>query len=338
MPLVESKYVSPWVFKNPHLHTLYPYFFRKVYGVKYVRQRLELPDGDFLDLDWSKACGKHLVLLAHGLEGSSKQPYVLGMAKILNEKGIDVVAINFRSCSGELNRLPRFYHIGDTEDLRFVAKWIEHNTSYKSLSLIGHSLGANIILKYLGEEADNRSLLLDKAITFSCPVDLKASCEKIGSAENVFYLRNFLHTMKAKLRHKINLGFFNELHIDCERALYVNDIQSWDDLITAPLHGFVDHEDYYEKASCRTYLCKIKIPCLLINALDDPLLSSGCFPREIARSNDFFHLETTTNGGHAGFIPANILNQNNEFYWSEWRALEFLQQKFFYAGAANIDH
>ncbi len=331
MPLVESTYVAPWVFKNPHLHTIYPYLFRKVKGVKYVRQRLELGDGDFIDLDWSKVEGSDLVLLAHGLEGSAKQAYILGMAKLLNQKGFDIVALNFRSCSGEINRLPRFYHMGETEDLRSIVNWIEKNTSYKSLSLIGHSLGANIILKYLGEQSDNKSSLLSKAITFSCPVDLKASSDKLCNGENVFYMMNFLHTMKNKLKLKIKLGIINESDIDYQRGMNAYDFTAWDDSVTAPLHGFSNHQDYCQKASCYKYLNKIKIPCLLVNSLDDPFLSTGCYPREIAQSNSFFYLEAPLNGGHVGFIPsldaqaAMTINAENEIYWSERRALEFLR-------------
>ncbi|MBI2521679.1 MAG: alpha/beta fold hydrolase [Bdellovibrio sp.] len=332
MPLVKSKYTSPWLFKNPHLHTLYPYFFRKVNGVKYVRQRIELCDGDFIDLDWSRVKGKTLVLLAHGLEGSSKQPYILGMARMLNQKNVDVVAINFRSCSGEINRLPRFYHIGDTEDLRFVVSWIEKNTNYESLSLIGHSLGANIILKYLGEEGNRRSSMLCKAITFSCPVDLASSCEKMSQGENFFYVMNFMYTLKNKLRHKIRSGIIKRSDIDCDLALNTNNFSVWDNCVTAPLHGFLSHLDYYEKASCYKYLNRINIPCLMVNSLDDPFLSNSCFPYEIAERNTFFYLETTENGGHAGFIPSIgdttslLQNTQEDFYWSECRAFEFLQQ------------
>ncbi len=325
MPLIESQYIAPWPFKNPHIHTLFPYFFRKVEGVNYVRQRMELPDGDFIDLDWSKVeNGRELVVLAHGLEGSSKQPYMLGMVKILNPKEIDVVALNFRSCSGENNRLPRFYHMGDTEDLRFLIKWLEKNTSYKKVSLIGHSLGANVILKYLGEEGDRKSSILYKAITFSCPVDLNASCEKISHGENVVYMFNFLHTMKNKLKDKFKSGILQGSNINYAGAIDAKNFNEWDDRVTAPLHGFLNHRDYCEKACCYDGLQKIKIPCLLVNALDDPFLSPGCFPREIAQNNSFFYFEQTTTGGHVGFIPEL---GTNGFYWSEWRALEFLQQK-----------
>jgi len=346
MPVLSSKYQAPWVFKNPHLHTIFPVFFRRVPKVQYQRQRLSLPDGDFIDLDWSlplphknnlnqtaqsteQASGpdlsRTLAVLLHGLEGSSKQQYIVGMAGLLNRHDMPIVAFNFRSCSGELNKLSRFYHSGDTEDLRYFLQSLQSDQRFDRIVLIGHSLGANVILKFLGEEGDkikNWTCPIVSTVTFSCPVDLDAVSLKLAQPENKIYMANFLYSMKGKLKQKEKNGLVKKSDVDWNVAFKANNFLVWDNAVTAPLHGFKNSQDYYQKASALSFIEKIQIPTLLVNGQDDPFLAPSSFPHQVAINHPNFYLETPEQGGHVGFVNSN----KDPYYWSEWRAIEFLQE------------
>ena len=176
MPIVPSSYRAPFGFGNGHIQTIYAHF-RQVRGVSYKRERIQTPDGDFLDLDWSAKGARRLAILSHGLEGSTERHYVLGMIRALNRRGWDALAWNYRGCSGEPNRLLRWYHSGDTGDLRAV---IEHAAghNYEEIAIIGFSLGGNVTLKYLGERAGSTHPLVKKGVAFSVPCDLTPSSDQ----------------------------------------------------------------------------------------------------------------------------------------------------------------
>jgi predicted alpha/beta-fold hydrolase len=319
MPIIRpSLYRPPLLFKNGHVQTIYPNVFRRVNGVTYFRQRLWTPDNDFLDLDWSPAGATRLGIVAHGLEGNSTRPYVLGMVRALNRNGWDAVVWNFRGCSGEPNRQVRLYHSGDTPDLDTVLTHILENRPYQKLALIGFSLGGNIILKYLGEKARKLDRKVRCAVTFSVPCHLASSALKMGNAKNALYMKRFLRLLHQKIRRKMQL-FPNK--IDDRGFHRIRTFKEFDERYTAPLNGFMSAEDYWEKSSCKPRLAHIAIPTLLINSLDDPFLAPPCFPYQESLGNPFLFLETPETGGHVGFVSF----EKSGTYWSEIRAIEFLQ-------------
>lgn len=318
MPIIRlSSYRSPFFFRNGHLQTILPNLFRRVEGVAYVRRRMETADNDFLDLDWSSVEGNRVALLAHGLEGNSTRPYVLGMVRALNRRGWDAVVWNFRGCSGEPNRKARFYHSGDTPDLHAVVTHVLQKTDYGQLALIGFSLGGNVVLKYLGELAGEVNPRIRAATVFSVPCDLATSSRKMAHPENAIYMKRFLKMLHEKIRAKMHL-FPGEIH---DRGFdRMRTFQDFDERYTAPLHGFMSAEDYWVKASSKPLLPRIAVPTLLVNALDDPFLAPSCYPCEEAENSSHFFLETPSTGGHVGFVTF----RKDREYWSESRAVEFL--------------
>jgi uncharacterized protein len=312
-------YRAPVLLRNGHLNTLYPHFFRRVNGVRYERTRIDTPDGDFLDLDWSYKGCERLAIILHGLEGDSQRAYVLGMARALNRAGWDSCSVNLRGCSGEMNRMPGSYHSGSTEDLKTVVDHILVSGRYPVLALVGFSLGGNITLRYLGEQADALPDAISGAVAISVPVDLAGSARQMASLSCRMYMEYFLRALRRKLLEKqkrypglINLDGYHKI-----KTFY-----DFDDRYTAQLHGYANADDYYRRASSLFVLNNIRVPALLLNAADDPFLSPGCFPADAASTNPWFHLETAEYGGHVGFV----LNNHNGTYWSEQRSVAFLDE------------
>ena len=197
MPVIEhSSYTPPWFFKNCHFHTMYPSLFRKMMWPTFTRERIDTPDGDFIDLDWSQVGSENLVIAIHGLEGSSRSRYIPGMINAFNRRGWDGVALNLRGCSGEPNRLLRFYHSGATEDIDTVVRHILTHTSYRQLSIVGFSLGGNLTLKYLGEHGASLPSAIINTAAISTPCDLESSSWQLSESSNVLYLKNFLRCFR----------------------------------------------------------------------------------------------------------------------------------------------
>ncbi len=318
MPIVDAPpFKPPLLLRNCHFQTTYAGLFRPNPAVDYQRERLHTPDGDFLDLDWSKIGARKLVLVLHGLEGSADRPYVRGIVKIMNEAGWDAAGLNFRGCSGEANLVSRAYHSGETEDLDWVLQKIMASGVYEEIALVGFSLGGNVALKYVGERGDKISPIIKKAIGISVPVHLESSCIEISKLENRIYLRRFLATLKEKTLAKRHLL---PDHIDLEAVAQSRDFPQFDGAATAPIHGFSSANDYYSRSSSLQFLPSIKIPTLLLNALDDSFLSKACYPYELAKENPFLYLETPKHGGHVGFVYF----KGNGYYWSELRVKAFL--------------
>ena len=319
MPIVAlSSYVAPGLLANGHLQTLLPALFRKVDGVSYQRERIATPDGDFLDLDWVVKGSPRLAIIAHGLEGNSQRAYVRGMVKALARNGWDAVVWNARGCSGEPNRGLRFTHSGATEDLHTVISHLTKSRAHDELALIGFSLGGNVTLKYLGERSRELHPSIRKAVTFSVPCDLRSGSLRLASRTNQIYMRHFLVSLRQKIRAKMK-SMPGKIH-DADYGR-LRTFKDFDDRYTAPIHGFVDAENYWRQCSCRPALEKISIPTLLINARNDPFLAESCYPIAEAEAHPHLHLEMPASGGHVGFIT---FNQQGE-YWSESRALEFLE-------------
>ncbi|MEJ5366051.1 MAG: alpha/beta fold hydrolase [Desulfosoma sp.] len=293
---------------------------RLVRGVTYERERVETPDGDFLDLDWSCVGARRAAVLCHGLEGHSRRPYVLGMARALNRAGWDVCAVNYRGCSGIPNRKPSFYHSGMTEDLETVVRHVAESAGYPTLALVGFSLGGNLILKYLGERGRDVREQIRAAIAFSVPCDLAGSARAISRPQNRLYLRRFLRRLRKKIEAKQAL--FPEL-LSTAGYESIRTFEDFDNRYTAPLHGFRDAQDYYAKASAKPVLEHIAVPTLLVNALDDPFLSPECFPYREAYRSPRLVLETPIHGSHVGFYDLS----RDSTLWSERRAAAFLQDQ-----------
>lgn len=308
-------YKAPALLIGSHLETIFPSLFRKVEGITYVRERITTPDHDFLDLDWLRQGSKKLVIISHGLEGSSDRAYVRGMAKIFFNHGFDVLAWNYRGCSGEMNRKIRFYHSGATDDLDFT---IRHATSlgFDEINLVGFSLGGNLTLKYLGEKGDALNPIIKKAATFSVPLNLKTSCEKISAPSNWIYSQRFLKSLTKKVAEKSKLI----PEINTEPLGRIKTLLEFDNVYTAPLHGFRDAVDYYDQCSAIRFLSNIKRPALVVNALNDPFLSPDCYPTNFT-NQPYLTFEYPNRGGHVGFS----LFSKNGLYWSELRALHFIQ-------------
>jgi uncharacterized protein len=307
-------YSPPRFLFSPHLETIFPSLIRRVSLQPYVRERITTSDHDFLDLDWLTNKSKKLVIISHGLEGNSTRAYIKGMAKVFFNNQYDVLAWNYRGCSEEMNKQLRFYHSGATDDLNTVIDHAIDKKGYEEIFLVGFSLGGNITLKFMGEKQPRSEV--KKAVAISVPMDLKTSCEKISQPGNWIYSRRFLKSLKAKVLAKAALM----KGIDPTDLHQIKTLKSFDDRYTAPLHGFKDAYDYYEKCSSINFVQHIKKPTLIINTSNDPFLSKECFPTELVKDHPFVALEILLRGGHVGFTQFN----KNGLYWSEQRAFDFI--------------
>lgn len=317
MPVIPGTAYHPgWLFRQAHASTIIPSTWRRVPALAFARQRLELPDGDFLDLDWVRSGARRAVVLCHGLEGDAQRPYMRGMARAFQAAGWDAAAMNYRGCSGETNRLPRNYHSGATEDLRQVVAAVQE-AGYNKIVLVGFSLGGNLILKYLGEDPVAVSPAVRAAVTVSVPTDLAGTAEALIQPGNAIYHARFLRKLRRKIRAKaVALG--DEAY--AAPLAGVRNIVDFDDLFTGPLHGFAGGADYYARNSSQNWLAAIEVPTLLLTAGNDPILSPSCYPREAASASSRFHLEETAWGGHVGFRLPGLR------YYSELRALAFVEE------------
>jgi predicted alpha/beta-fold hydrolase len=310
-----TEYKSPLYLFNKDLQTIIPALFRKVEGIQYKRERIYTPDQDFLDLDWSLVNQeKELVIISHGLEGDSKRPYVLGMVRALNQANKNVMAWNYRGCSGEINQVYKFYHSGETGDLDFV---INHciNKGYSQINLIGFSVGGNITLKFLGETGEKYPSI-QKAVVFSVPCHLQSSSKQLARFRSKIYMKRFIRSLSTKIREK---ALTMPDKYDCSPLDRIKNFTEFDTIYTAPMHGYKDAIEYWTLNSSLYFIQHIKKTTLIIMAQNDPFLSSECYPYQEAENNPQVTLEVTKTGGHCGFYLAN----QDGIYWSERKVLEF---------------
>ena len=307
---------NPYFIKHGHLETIIPSLFREIKGVEYERERIDTPDDDFLDLDWLKSGNDKLIILSHGLEGSAERHYVKSCAKYFHQRGWDVLAWNYRTCSGEMNRQLRMYHHGVTDDLETVILHGNKNNEYKNVVLAGFSMGGSTTLKYLGEKGSDAIGQISAATVFSVPCNLWDSAVQLTVKGNSFYKNRFLRKMKKKIVEKSTL-FPNE--IDITDIDNIKNFDEFDRRYTAPLHGFKDAQDFYVSSSSDQFYHNIKVPSLVVNALNDPLLGDKCYPKTLAEANDNLYLETPKTGGHVGFSI-----KGKEYSWMDERAFEFI--------------
>jgi predicted alpha/beta-fold hydrolase len=320
MPIIQSNYNPPLLFKSGHISTIYSGLVRRVDGLVQQRERLELADGDFLDLDWSYAASpsNRVVILLHGLEGNAHRPYIRGSAKQFNVCGIDACAVNHRGCSGEPNRLWRSYHSGATEDLEAVINHILKNKKYTNIYIMGFSLGGNMALKYLGE---GRSIPheIKGAIAISVPCNLYGSLLELLKPKNKLYAKRFMKHLLEKLRAKQLL--FPDRISDSDIAK-INNLKDFDDIYTSRAHGFKNALDYYQKSSSLQFIHAIETPTLIINARNDSFLGDQCYPYKEAEQNNSVHFELPLYGGHVGFYSEKNIT------YTEKRALKFIEELY----------
>lgn len=318
MPIIASSYNPPVLFKNGQFSTIYNGLWRKIEDLKQKRERIPLPDNDFLDLDWSfsKTATDQVVILLHGLEGHGQRPYMAGAAKAFNGSGYDACAVNFRGCSGETNRLFRSYHSGATEDLNTVVNHILDNKTYKIIYIKGFSLGGNMAFKYLGE-GRNLSDRLKGVVGISVPCDLYSSLNELLKFKNYPYSQRFKKHLLDKLKLKLPL-FEDKISIEDIRK--IKTLKDFDDIYTSRAHGFNNALDYYEKSSCLQFLSNIKVPSLIINAKNDSFFGPECYPYKEAQENTNLYLETPKYGGHVGFYGKDNIT------YSEKRAIKFFNE------------
>ncbi len=319
MPILSSSYTkAPLFYLNGHFETIIPSIWRKIEGVSYEREKIDTPDRDFLNLDWSRVGGERLLIVSHGLEGDSQRHYARALVKLFNQQGIDVLVWNNRSCGGELNLQPVLYHHGSSQDLDTVIQHVLYSTRYSELYLAGISMGGAQTLNYLGKKGADVPSILKKAAVYSTPVHLPSSAATLRRPVNRFYQQKFLSKLKKKMEAK---GRQYPGLIDLERLHEVRDFDDFDTHFTAKLHGFSDAADFYEQASPHTRLNGIRVPTLILNALNDPLLGKECYPVAFAQGSTEIYLEMPKRGGHTGFSI-----QGSEFNYAEKRLLEFLTQ------------
>ncbi len=328
MPIVASHFRPPAFLSNGHLQTILPVLLPRRITLDFSRKRLELDDGDFLDLDWARSGNGDLAIISHGLEGSSSQSYVRGMAATLRASNWDVLAWNFRGCSGTPNRLLRAYHSGDTPDLAAV---IAHAArDYQRIALVGFSLGGNVTLKYLGEAPPHAAVIGAAAI--SVPLDLASSARALDQRRaNRLYLRRFIGPLVEKIEAKAR-AFPGQL--DTAGVRDIRKFAEFDGRFTAPMHGFRDADDYWTRASARQFLPGIAVPTLILNARNDPFLTTDSLPFAEAAENFALFLEVPASGGHVGFLDfAHGLQP-----WSERRVAAFFAELKQTAPVRNHEH
>jgi predicted alpha/beta-fold hydrolase len=313
--VVESEFTPAWWLSNPHLQTLWPVMFRWRPKPSLERERLELPDGDFVDVDWT-GNGERLALILHGLEGGSSSPYARGLVSALARRGYRAGVLHFRSCSGSLNRLPRNYHSGDTADLAYVASRLVARRGCRSLSLVGFSLGGNVLLRWLAEMGADAPVVAAAAV--SVPFLLNEVAARLERGLSRLYQWRLVSALKRKMRLKFAS---RPLPSDIADFAAARTFYQFDDTVTAPLHGFADADDYYARASCRPVLGGVRRPTLIIHALDDPFMVPGVVPqaRELSPQT---RLEISAGGGHVGFIAGAIPGVAR--YWLEERIPDYL--------------
>ena len=312
----KSRYRPPVWLRNGHVQSIWPTLFRKVQMPEPQTEVISTPDDDQLHLDWYRQDSNRLAIISHGLEGHSRRPYVLGLARALMAAGWDVLAWNFRSCGGVMNRQPRFYHSGATEDLETV---INHalGKNYQNLFLSGFSMGGNLTLLYLGQQGEQVDSRISGAVVYSVPADLAGSADMLALPSRKIYMQRFLNDLHGKMQEKSEL--FPDL-IDVSGFRDIRNFHEFDNRYTAPLHGFKDAQDYWANCSALFRLKDIRVPSLMINAADDPFLSPACFPDSKKVLGSYVKLEVPKWGGHVGFVE----HAKDGYYWSERRALMFV--------------
>ena len=323
---MSAPFKPAWWCRNPHLQTILPNRLRRRPAVAFQRERIELPDGDFVDIDWTPNTGGPIVLLLHGLQGSSESRYARSLARSFQRAGWRAAVIHFRGCSGEPNRLPRSYHSGETGDIAQVAQLLRAREPQTPLAAVGVSLGGNVLLKWLGESAGSAPLAA--AVAISVPFLLNRAADRLETGFARLYQWELLYSLRRALevkRRAVDLPLAPGAFARLKR------MRDFDDHVTAPLHGFRDAAHYYAESSSRQYLRYIAVPTLLIQARDDPFMTPDVIP-EAAELSAHVTLDVQLHGGHVGFVAGAWPWRPR--YWLEERVPEFLRTYLDHAGAS----
>lgn len=324
----EIIYSPAWWVPGGHLQTLWGKLFRKQIPAPTSVERWDTPDGDFVEvhrLSGSEGEGSPRLVLLHGLEGTVRSHYAQGLLAEAGRRGWAADLLIFRSCGPEMNRTKRFYHSGETTDLAFVLDRIVAEFPDVPIALAGVSLGGNVLLKFLGERGDDLPVSVVAAAAISVPFDLGRSGQRINRGFSTIYQRFFLKSLKRKALEK--LATFPEL-ADRAKVSAVKTLEDFDNVVTAPLHGYRDAADYYDRASSLSFLARIRLNTLLLSAVDDPMLPAEVLDevRDVARANPALRIEFVGKGGHAGFVTGS--RPWRPFYYAEYRVGEFFADCF----------
>lgn len=320
------EFLPPWWLPGAHAQTIGGRYFRSQDGVRFTAERLDTPDGDFLDLEYTQVEGSvpmgaeaPLAIMLHGLEGSAHSAYAAELAKALAPWGIRSVGLNFRSCGGAMNLTARFYHSGETLDLAQVVQHLRRRFPDAPLLFIGFSLGGNVMLKYLGERGETVDSAIKAAVAISVPYDLEASARRVDAGTARVYARFFLHSLKQKILAKRALI---EPLCDVEAALKATTLHEFDERLTAPVHGFASAEEYYADSSAGPWLGEIRVPVMLIHAADDPVAPGSLVPQGLIAANPRLSLAFPASGGHVGFVTGS--GPLHPRFWAEETAAAYV--------------
>lgn len=319
MEFIYHNHFKPaWWLPGGHLQTLWSSFKKRKFLFKTVRERLILPDKDFIDLDWVESNNSGpIVVIMHGLEGSIKSSYVRGILSALKQHGFRAVLMNFRGCSGEHNHTSKAYHAGETSDFDFVVQTLHQRYPSEKLAAIGFSLGGNVLLKYLGET--HRNHLLSCAVAVSVPFLLNRSADRMQAGFSVIYQNKLLALLRKKMRNK---NKFVPLPVDVNNIEKIKNFWQFDTEITAKLYNFKDANEYYQQSSSAYYLSSIKIPTLILHARNDPFLYADAIPIQSALPA-CVQLQLSKSGGHVGFVSGAIPGRAR--YWLEEKIPDYIQ-------------
>lgn len=315
--IVHSPFRPAWWLRNPHLQTLWPTLLRPRRALPLTRDRVELPDGDFIDLSGVDGTQGPVVLVLHGLEGSLDSHYAQGTLAALATKGYRPFFMHFRGCSGSPNRLARSYHSGATEDLLSLLEHLRGQLGQAPFAAVGYSLGGNLLLKYLGERPP--PIPLQAAVAISVPFQLRDAMARLDRGFSRLYQRHLVGRLRASYQRKFATRT-SPLGVDVSQ---LRSFFEFDDQVTAPLHGFAGAEDYYARCSCRQFLARIQTPTLILHARDDPFMFPHTLP-SAAELGPAMRLEVSERGGHVGFVAGRLPWMPR--YWAEERLVAFLDQ------------
>jgi predicted alpha/beta-fold hydrolase len=315
--MASTDFKPAWWLRSPHLQTLWPVFFKKRHELDLLPEQVELDDGDFIDLCWSKKDSEKTVLILHGLEGDINSHYINGIIHQLERAGYRPVLMHFRGCSGRINRLARAYHSGETGDLATIVEHVRKVTGHYPYAAIGYSLGGNVLLKWLGETSGNNPL--KKAVAVSVPFLLHDAAARLQLGVSKIYREHLLRSLRKTYIKKFT-KIKSPIDVDVDQ---LKSFWDYDDKVTAPLHGFDGAQDYYDRCSSRQYLGGISVPTRIIHSVDDPFMFATTAPAVAELSPDI-DLLLTSGGGHVGFVSGT--SPLHPVYWCEERTVEFITE------------
>lgn len=312
---MKTDFKPAWWLRSCHLQTLWPVFFNRRHKLDLYAEQVELDDGDFIDLCWSKKETNKIVLVLHGLEGSVNSHYVNGIMYQLEQAACRPVLMHFRGCSGRMNRLARAYHSGETGDLAFIVQHIRKKAGAYPYATVAYSLGANVLLKWLGETGNSNPL--KKAVAVSVPFKLHDAAKRLQMGLSKIYRNYLLNSLRKKYTEKFKT-ISSPLNVDVKQ---LESFWDYDDQVTAPLHGFNSAQDYYDKSSSHQFLKNISVPTRIIHSIDDPFMFHDTVPNK-SEINGNIDLLLASHGGHVGFVSG--MTPLTAYSWSEKKTIEFL--------------